>query len=201
VFFAAVIAGAAGAKTIEAITNRRTRRVADKRSPNDNALIVREVSDADLAAGRLHRADLARAALDNAKLAGADLSLADLRGASLRRANLQRANLGEVNLEGADLSGSTLSGAKLILGRLHGALLRAADLRGATLYGADLTGADFTNARVENVTFIAAKWSPQSTKWSPDVYEQLMKVSVEISPGVFEVRAETEDQPAVSELV
>ncbi|GAA5158141.1 hypothetical protein GCM10023321_37470 [Pseudonocardia eucalypti] len=147
----------------------------------------RAASPADLATGKLHRADLAGLTLDGARLGGADLSLANLEGTSLQRADLGQANLTEARLQQANLSDARLVGAKLVLAKMRGAVLRGADLRGASLYGADLIAADFTGANVENAVFMGAEWEPTSTRFSADLYEQLWTASVEIAPGVYKV--------------
>jgi|GEM_PF-6928241 len=67
--------------------------------------------------------------LSDANLRGADLSDADLRGAELHGADLS-----DAYLRGADLSDADLSDANLRGAYLRGADLRDANLRGANLY-------------------------------------------------------------------
>jgi hypothetical protein len=126
---------------------------ADLRSAN--------LTGADLTGASLTRANLTGASLRSANLTGADLTgasltRANLTGADLNDANLTRANLYRASLRGASLRGASLTCADLRSANLTGADLTCADLRGADLTCADLTRANLTGASLTRANLTGA---------------------------------------------
>jgi uncharacterized protein YjbI with pentapeptide repeats len=123
-------------------------------------LVFADLSNTDLAAADLERADLsttrlAGALLVAANLKHADLSYTDLSSARLQLAHLAGANLDSAHLTGADLRDADLTGADLEFAylsnaRLAGAHLAGADLEYAHLAGVDLAGVDLMHANLAN---------------------------------------------------
>lgn len=126
--------------------------------PEDNALVVRFISElrADLLvrpARIIERAKSPYISLAGIDLSGTNLSFvnlynADLHGSKLRNADLSWANLSNADLSSADLSGATLNGSELGAAALGKADLTRANLRGTGLVDADLRGATLREAVV-----------------------------------------------------
>ncbi len=107
------------------------------------AVIEKNMRDANLRDADLRGANLYGANLRDANLYGANLRGANLYGANLRDADLRGADLRDADLYGANLRGANLYGANL-----YGADLRGANLRDADLYGANLRGANLRDANL-----------------------------------------------------
>lgn len=125
-------------------------------------LTATNLADANFSLAHLTMANLSGANIATADLFGANLVEArlietDLRGSDIRRADLSEAKLSNADLRGADLSSSKLWRTNLSGAKLAGAYLIAANFSGANLSEADLTGAymrltTFADVDLSNVT-------------------------------------------------
>ncbi|MHA6621009.1 pentapeptide repeat-containing protein [Pseudonocardia sp. DLS-67] len=158
----------------------------------------RSLDPREVESGRLFGANLSEQMLNEVSLPRADLRQASLRGASLRGADLHRADLTEAECSEADFSEGDLREATFVLAILRHAAFRNADLSGANFYAADISGADFTGAVFSGARFPDVRWDPDSTKFPTGVREQLMKVSVRISPHLYRVGSMRDDRTTIS---
>jgi uncharacterized protein YjbI with pentapeptide repeats len=115
-------------------------------------LVGRDLTQANLRITNLKGAYLTRAHLERADLNEAHLERADLDGAHLERTDLKGAHL-----EGANLTRAHLEGADLVLAHLEGASLIRAHLEGARLVGAVLAGAHLYEAHLDDAGLLWAR--------------------------------------------
>ncbi len=98
----------------------------------------------------LQEINFRRADLTDTNLGAADLTKADLRGAILNEVNLRRADLSHADLIGAELKAANLQNTILKDADLEGSDLREANLRRTNLEGANLNGANLSSGSNPN---------------------------------------------------
>ncbi|MBZ0292523.1 MAG: toll/interleukin-1 receptor domain-containing protein [Anaerolineae bacterium] len=128
---------------------------------SENRTIKPDLSNTDLRAVDLGRANLHELSLSHDNLYTADLSNTVLAGSILGNTNLSmfdlsRATLNHADLTWANLSGASINNAELISADLQGAILSRADLNATTLTMANLKSANLNEADLSHANLIAA---------------------------------------------
>lgn len=98
--------------------------------------------------------------LSNINLAYGRLANAQMQGANLNWATLDRANLSDAQLQGAKLRGARLQRTYLIAARLQAADLFGAKLQGVNMWRTMLNGTNLEGANLQGVNFTGAIFDP-----------------------------------------
>ncbi|CAA7617250.1 membrane hypothetical protein [Magnetospirillum sp. LM-5] len=152
------------------------------------------LTNAELFAIDLQRADLSWAFAWNVQMRGANLGDAQMQGAYLPGAQMQGAKLGgarmqrayliQAQMQGANLEGAQMQGADLMGARMQGADLGAALMQGAYLPGARMQGANLEGAQMQRAYLSGAQMQGANLGWAQMQGADLRRADLSLATGI-----------------